>query len=344
MAAGIEQSLLDFLQEPVFLLTPQGRIMRANAAALRLIGGDRSGEDLGSFLETPSNEFRAWLRCCSGTSSPMAGQLLFRQPEAGPRRLRMQGARLRETGGHVMIAVRCTAPDSDRFSVLKKEVAQLNAEAHARRQRQSLLEEALHRNMIMLRELNHRVKNNIQLMVGLFSAAIRETGSEEVRDVLQAANQRLLAVGAAQALMYETQQVSMVSSAAFLEALASTLSVTLGPEVRLEVSATEGRLSSEATFPLALIVNELVTNAVKHGLRGGTGAVRIVLDRQGHEFTLIVQDDGPGIVTAGSWRRSSGLGIVKGLCRQLGAELRIEKQDGARIIVRFTDSGNEFLT
>lgn len=62
MAAGIEQSLLDFLQEPVFLLTPQGRIMRANAAALRLIGGDRSGEDLGSFLETPSNEFRAWLR------------------------------------------------------------------------------------------------------------------------------------------------------------------------------------------------------------------------------------------------------------------------------------------
>ncbi|MCE6949745.1 ATP-binding protein [Cereibacter sphaeroides] len=341
MAAGIEQSLLDFLQEPIFLLTPQGRIMRTNAAALRLVGGDRTGEDLGSSLETPPDELRAWLRRCSGTSSPVAGQLLFRQPEGGTRCLRVQGARLREAGGQVLIAVRCTVAEADRFSLLKKEVAQLNAEAHARRQRQSLLEEALHRNTIMLRELNHRVKNNIQLMVGLFSAAIRETGSKEVKDVLQAANQRLLAVGAAQALMYETQQVSRVSSAAFLEALTRTLSVTLGPEVRLEVSATEGQLTSDATFPLALILNELVTNAVKHGLRGGAGAVRIVLDVKGDEFTLIVQDDGPGIATAETGRRSSGLGLVRGLCRQLGAELRVENHNGARIIVRFTDCCDE---
>uniref|UniRef100_A4X051 histidine kinase n=1 Tax=Cereibacter sphaeroides (strain ATCC 17025 / ATH 2.4.3) TaxID=349102 RepID=A4X051_CERS5 len=338
MAAGVEQSLLDFFQEPVFLLTPQGRIMRVNAAGVRLVGGDPTGEHLGSRLETSPDELRAWLRCCSGTSSPVAGQLLFRQPDGAARRLRVQGARLREADGQVLIAARCTVPEADRFSLLKKEVAQLNAEAHARRQRQALLEEALHRNTILLRELNHRVKNNIQLMVGLFSAAIRETGSREVRDALQAANQRLLAVSAAQALMYETQQIATVSSAAFLQALAHAFSASFGPEVRLEVSATEGHLTSDATFPLALILNELVTNAVKHGLCGREGVVRIALKRQGDEFTLIVQDDGPGIAAATPERRSSGLGLVKGLCRQLGAELRVENRNGTCITVRFTDS------
>jgi two-component sensor histidine kinase len=338
MAAGAEQALLDFCQEPMFLLTPQGTILRANAAAARVIGRNPTGEDVAACVGTPAADLRAWLNRCSGTTSPLVGQLLLRRPDGGAARFRAHGARLRDGGQQVRIAVRCAVPDGDRFSLLKKEVEQLNAEAHERRRKQALLEEALRQNEVMLREINHRVKNNIQMMVGLFSAAIRETASEEVKAVLQAANQRLLAVGAAQDMMYETQQLTTVPAAAFIAALARTSSASLGRAVDVDASAADGRLSNEVAFPLALILNELVTNAVKHGDPGGSGAVRVALERRGDEFRLIVRDCGPGVasVPPERQRRSSGLGLVRGLCRQIGAELSITNDGGARIVVRFT--------
>ena len=341
MAPGSEQSLLDFLQEPVFLLRPQGKIVQSNAAAARLLGGNQRGEDLASYVDMPPDAFRTWLSRCSGTTLPLVGMLPLRQWDGSIQRFRAYGARLRDSEAEVRIAVRCAAAESDGFSLLKKQIAELNADARERRRKQTLLEEALRLNEVMLRELNHRVKNNIQMMVGLFSAAIRETDAQEVRAVLRAASQRLLAVGAAQDLMYETQQMASVPSAAFVEALVRTLSASFGDEVHLDASAAEGRLSNELAFPLALILNELVTNAVKHGLPGGTGTIGISLERRGGEFSLIVKDNGPGIDQIRAQRRSSGLGLVRGLCRQIGAELGVVTDNGARVTVRFTDPQEE---
>jgi two-component sensor histidine kinase len=342
--AEADRALLDFLQEPVLVLARDGTILQANAAAARLLGRDGTGDDLAGHVEMPGAAFRAWLSRCSGSTSPHVGMLPFRQPDGGVRRMRAQGARLRdagEAGEQVRIGVRCTQPEADGFARLKRQIAELNAEAHERRRRQALLEEALQLNEVLLRELNHRVKNNIQLMVGLFSAAIRETRSPEVRAVLHSAVQRLLAVGAAQTLMYRSKQLATVPARPFVDALTRTLASAFGEQVRIDVAAEEGRLSTEFAFPLALILNELVTNAVKHGLPDGAGTIGVGLERSGDAFTLSVSDNGPGIDRLEFQRHSSGLGLVRGLCRQIGAQLDVENDAGARVLVRFASPQEE---
>ena len=144
-------------------------------------------------------------------------------------------------------------------------------------------------------------------------------------------------MGTAQQLMYRSEKMREISAGTFIKTLCEAVETTLGSDVRVQVAASEGELSNEAAFPLALIVNELLTNAFKHGLKGGRGTIRVILHRSGRDFTLIVHDDGPGFAVADPARRSSGLGLVQGLCRQLGGRLTVENVNGARVAVDFTD-------
>jgi two-component sensor histidine kinase len=89
-------------------------------------------------------------------------------------------------------------------------------------------------------------------------------------------------------------------------------------------------------MPLALILNELLTNAAKHGVNGrGEGTITIGLEEAEGEMVLWVEDDGPGFTYKANGRRSSGLGLVTGLTRQLGGTFEIERGVGARCIVCF---------
>jgi two-component sensor histidine kinase len=329
------RTFLDFFQEPIFFLTPQGAVTKANSAGRRLLGNRL---DLLGCLASPSEDFRNWLRRCSGTTAPLLGSFAINRSDGAARRLQARGARLPGPTDPVQIVVRCADRETDQFSLLKKQIAQLNSQARERLHRQAVLEEALRTNETLLRELNHRVKNNIQIMVGMFSAAMRETDSQEVKEVLESANNRLVAVGAAQDLMYRTQEMTTVPTAPFIDALVKAISTSFGEGVRMEVSSADGKLSNEAAFPLALILNELLTNAAKHGRVGGQSKIRVALERHGEDFALIVHDSGPGIAEAAPSRNSSGLGLVRGLCRQIGGQLLVENDNGARIAVKFTDS------
>jgi two-component sensor histidine kinase len=332
-----DDALLSFIQEPIFIVTTCGRVLQANPAARRLIGGDPVGHDLSQLVVSSVDHLRAYLRRSSGTATPLVGSIVVTGADGQSLKLRTYCARLRDSDETVRLALRCLVTSTDEFSVLARKVQELNAEIHQRRRAQAALEETLRGNEVLLRELHHRVKNNIQLMMGLFSAARRETQSPEVSSVLASANQRLLAIGTAQQLMYRSQEMDTVPTDLFLTRLCDAIQATLGPDARLVVQAVAGEISNEISFPLALILNELLTNAYKHGLRSGGGLISVTLERIGDEYELIVRDDGPGFVASTGERRSSGLGLVRGLCRQIGAALSVENNDGARFSVRFTD-------
>ena len=337
MPVAEETALLNFLQEPVFVLAPSGAILQANAAARRLTGADAAGRNLSDLISSPAAEFLAWLRRCSGTATPLVGSLAFQQAEGQDAKFRTYGARLSGCGDPVRIAVRCLSVHRDGFSLLAKQVLELNTENRERQRAQAILEEALADKEILLRELHHRAKNNIQVIQALFSAAQREAESEEVKRFLEATRRRLLAMGAAQQLMYHSEKMRVISAGTFIKQLCEAVGTTFGSDVRLQVTASEGELSNEAAFPLALIVNELLTNAFKHGLKGGRGTISVILHRSGRDFTLMVHDDGAGFAVGDPARRSSGLGLVQGLCRQLGGRLTVENVNGARVAVDFTD-------
>lgn len=334
-------SFLNMLVEPAFVLSGTGTVLEANNAARRLNGADPIGRELPDLIMTPRGQFETWLRRCSGTAQPLAGVITFAGDHGVGTRLRAYGARLDGfwldgEGEPVRIGVRCMPHHADEFSVLARKVRELNSEIRARRRTQAVLEESLARNELLLRELHHRVKNNIQMLAGLFSAAQRETHSDEVRSFLAGANRRLMALSAAQQLMYRCEELRVLPAVGFLTALCDAVKATLGPEVSFAVSVDDVDLSSEEAFPLALILNELVTNASKHGLAGEPGQVAVSLRLEGETFKLVVEDSGPGFSpSASSGRRSSGLGLVRGLCRQIAGALEIDTPGHGRCTVRF---------
>src|SRR5690606_863619 len=97
-------------------------------------------------------------------------------------------------------------------------------------------------------------------------------------------------------------------------------------------------LPQESAHCLALILNELLTNSMKHGA-AGTGTIRISLEREGDQLRLVVRDDGPGYPDLSSPSRGSGLTLIRGLCRQIGGALELGNEGGARTVLTFTDGG-----
>ncbi len=189
---------------------------------------------------------------------------------------------------------------------------------------------------VLLDELNHRVKNNMQMLHALLKVAERETASAEARSVLTDASRRVGAMIAAQQVLYASAGPKHFSARDFVAALCESARQAFARNIDLACETRAGEISNDAAMPLALILNELLTNAVKYGAHGrADAAIRVALTRRDAAFELTVEDDGPGFVLAQASRRSSGLGLVTGLARQLGGSLTIDRAPGARCTVRF---------
>jgi PAS domain S-box-containing protein len=192
------------------------------------------------------------------------------------------------------------------------------------------------RQHLLFAELNHRIKNNMQMLYALLAAARRETDSADARLALDEAARRVAAMAAAQTALYQSDNLNRFDSEAFMASVCAAAAGTCGDKVRLDLHCDSGRLANDVAVPLALILNELVGNAAKYGTGAdGRGTIRVALTEAGGRFALAVEDDGPGFDLCEVRRKSSGLGLVIGLARQIGGGFRVERQGGARCVVEF---------
>jgi PAS domain S-box-containing protein len=176
---------------------------------------------------------------------------------------------------------------------------------------------------LLLNELNHRTKNNMQVLQALLYGAARSAKSEEARQVLHEASGRIAAMAAAQRVLYGTTDASRFDAEKFLGAVVETIQQTLPPGAGIVVAGANGMLSNDMAMPLALILNELVTNSAKHG--NADGSVRVRLTEDSGRFELAVEDDGPGFDLEAVRGTSSGLRLVLGLARQLHADFKVSR-------------------
>ena len=189
---------------------------------------------------------------------------------------------------------------------------------------------------VLLNELNHRVKNNMQMLQVLLEAGARRAESSEAREVLGEASNRIMAMAAAQRVLYTTPDAARFNAHDFLNAVCETAKQTFPQEIEIDYHADAMQLSNDAAMPLALIANELLTNAVKYGLNGRTtGRIRVRLRREDDSFLFYVEDDGPGFDLQSVQRRSSGLKLVQGLARQLGGKFEVTRTSSTRCSVQF---------
>jgi PAS domain S-box-containing protein len=190
---------------------------------------------------------------------------------------------------------------------------------------------------VLFNELNHRVKNNMQLLQSLLRLAGKQTDNAEAQRVLSDASGRIAAMAAAQQILYATTDATRFGAEQFLAAVCQTARQVLSPNVSITCEAAEVELANDVAMPLALILNELLTNSIKHGASAsGEINIRVGLVRDDDSFRLYVEDDGPGFDLSAVRQRSSGLQLVQGLTRQLGGKFEVTQTPRTRCSVYFS--------
>jgi two-component sensor histidine kinase len=188
---------------------------------------------------------------------------------------------------------------------------------------------------VLLHELHHRVKNNLQILLSIVGSEERRAQSTETISFLRSLRGRLLAMSSAHNAVRTAEAVGRGHTGELLEQLSHMVGAALGGDAELVTEIEDHEVSSDVLLPLALILNELLTNAYKHGLQDGRGRVQVRFRQTGDRHELTVRDDGPGFRDSGVARTSSGMSFVTVLARQLGGGFEMRNESGAVCSVSF---------
>jgi len=188
---------------------------------------------------------------------------------------------------------------------------------------------------LLFSELSHRVKNNFQVIAAMLELQARHSDHPETKAQLSAAVDRVMAVARAHANLYADGKVESVEFAGYLRDLCGALDRGLLDRGRivLEVVADTADLEPDRAAALGMLVNELVTNAVKHAFHGrDRGRIEVRFEARPQGGRLTVRDDGPGFAKT---ERASGLGswLMAGFVRQARGTLTRSSDGGASVVV-----------
>lgn len=185
---------------------------------------------------------------------------------------------------------------------------------------------------LLLNELNHRVKNNMQVLQALLHTSSARTESAEAKRVLAEAGARVSAMAAAQRILYDVSRGDAFSAQGFLRAVCDAARESLRASIEIQ-AVEDADIPNDTAVPLALILNELLTNATKHAPAGKP--IRVGLTRDAEGFELFVEDAGPGFDPSAIRGRSSGLRLVQGLASQLRGRFDVRRAPRTRCSLRF---------
>jgi two-component sensor histidine kinase len=206
------------------------------------------------------------------------------------------------------------------------------------------IQTSLREKEVLLREIHHRVKNNMQVISSLFGLQIRHTENDECRQILKESQNRVRSMGLVHEKLYHSSDLSKIDLASYIQSLAVHLfhAFLVDPgQVALETDLEDVSLDINSAVPCGLIMNELISNALRHGFPNGRkGAIRIELKR-GPDGTVIlrVADDGIGFSKDVDFRKAEGFGlqIVNMLVGQLEATFELDRAGGTAFTVMFRE-------
>ncbi|MCR5885093.1 PAS domain S-box protein [Rhizobacter sp. J219] len=238
-------------------------------------------------------------------------------------------------GGVRWVEVVAYQPTAGQFALLVQDIsARKAAEALVHRQ-QERLTHALDEKETLLKEVYHRVKNNLQVVQSLLALQRRSVPEGPARAALDDSVQRVRAIALVHEKLYQSGSLASVSLPEYTRDLLFQIGEVAGQRhivLRADIEVAHAGL--DGAIPFGLLVAELVGNAYKHGFRGRSeGEIHVVLRPGPEGAQLSVSDDGVGLppgftLDAGPERRTMGLQLAASLARQLGGELQVHSDHG----------------
>ena len=319
------------------LLSPDGTLLEANQAALEYVAAAPADVMGRPFWETPwwthDPELKTWVR--DAVAEAASGK--FVRQEVGHR-----GA-----DGVVRSFDFSLKPVMDaegRVSLLIPEGRDISERKRAEEERDRLLtleREKSEQLKLSVREAHHRIKNNLQSISDLLYLELTSGDGTTAEDALQESIDRIQAIATVHDLLSQDEDVRVVDARVVLERLVPMV-LHGGPAIGaadVEMDVASVPLSSKRATALALIVNELVSNAVKHACNNGkSGMIRLSLRQDSEDLVLRVRDNGPGLPAEFDLAKDShvGLDVVRTLAeRDLNGCFALRNEGGVVAEVRF---------
>lgn len=226
------------------------------------------------------------------------------------------------------------------YSILQsQQKLELDSKILINEQQTLLLEENLKDKNVLLSEIHHRTKNNLAIVSSMLNLQRNHIDNVELQNILLDCSNRVHSMATVHQKLYEKENFTKIDLKEYLEELISDLQKTIFPsdqEILLILEIDSCNITSEKAIPCALIINELVTNAVKHAFKNQGGKLEIKIKKIGNQILLMVHDNGPGFVYDVSTNYLSlGMTLIEALTEQLDGQFEYNTKHGTTFNLSF---------
>ena len=212
------------------------------------------------------------------------------------------------------------------------------------------IKQSLHEKEVLLKEVHHRVKNNLQIISSILNLQSSTISDQYILDLLKNSQDRIRSMSLIHELLYQTKDFSTINFLEYIRSISTNLfqSYNQNKNIDLILELQPVALDLDLAIPCGLIINELITNSLKYAFEvTGSGEVKIILSQFEDEVILIIEDNGKGFPTAINFRDTESLGmqLVVSLVDQIDGEIMLESESGTKYELRFKNvlSGAERL-
>jgi two-component sensor histidine kinase len=203
-----------------------------------------------------------------------------------------------------------------------------------------LIEQSLKEKEALIKEIHHRVKNNLQIISSMLSLQIGKISDKGMQSILRDAQQRINSISLTHQMLYQKDNISSISLGDYIENLVGQIEKTIFSsdiELITSISSRDRKINIDSAVPLGLLINEILTNAYKHAFSANEkGTVVVSLIDSDEECVLKISDNGKGLPENYDKlnQNSMGMELINILADQLSANLKIERTNGTTFIIK----------
>ena len=332
------QALFNRVLGAMFVIDDRGRIVETNSTALEAYGWTYDaliGSPLTSVLPTfTAADCERWF-----TQSNDPEQRTFVRRDGQPVPVELERLAMDWNGpGRLVLIARDVSLAAARESALQRERDDLESEVrrstealHEVQRMEGLMKASLEEKETLLKEIHHRVKNNLQMVSSLLSLQMAQMPEGKAQSLLAESVTRVRSMALIHQHLYGSTSLARVDLSTYTQSLTESLRHVLAPTSRVDFDAERVEVSVEQAVPTGLVLNELLTNALKYGAGPDAHHVRVSLKVQRRELLITVRDSGPGLPEGFQMRGTGTLGmqLVTTLTRQLRGKIAAHNDHGA---------------
>ena len=220
------------------------------------------------------------------------------------------------------------------FAVAVSQIVSLSIENHKRRHYEKKLKKALEEKNTLLVEMHHRVKNNLTMLISLLRIQSRGIEDNVALDIFQSFENQIMSISKLHEQLYVTGNYLKVDLRSYLQELSNGLNGSMNEQAEFRLRLEKCPVKSDRAVTIGLIVNEIINNSLKHGIKANKKpAISIDLLQDGENIHLKLADNGQGFKMSKAVSNSFGLSLIHDLSEQIGADITLTSDSNGTVYV-----------